>query len=98
VLIVDETGFLKKGNKSAGVKRRYTGRAGKRENCQAGVFLCYGSEEGAAFIDRELYLPQEWAQDSRRRREAGVPEEVEFATKPPLARRMLERVFEEGSR
>jgi SRSO17 transposase len=57
VLIVDETGFLKKGAKSVGVARQYTGTAGKRENCQVGVFLCYSSEKGAAFIDRALYLP-----------------------------------------
>lgn len=77
VLIVDETGFLKKGNKSVGVKRQYTGTAGKRENSQVGVFLAYASNEGVAFVDRELYLPEEWAQDAGRRREAGVPEEVE---------------------
>ena len=64
VLIVDETGFLKKGEKSVGVARQYTGTAGKRENCQVGVFLCYASEEGAAFIDRALYLPREWTEDS----------------------------------
>jgi SRSO17 transposase len=94
VLIVDETGFLKKGTKSVGVKRQYTGTAGKRENCQVGVFLCYASEKGAAFIDRELYLPEEWANDQPRRREAGVPDEVEFATKPELARKMLQRAFD----
>ncbi len=96
VLIVDETGFLKKGTKSVGVKRQYTGTAGKRENCQVGVFLCYASPKGAAFIDRELYLPQEWAEDRERRYEAGVPEKVDFATKPQLARRMLERAFSAG--
>jgi len=93
ILIVDETGFLKKGTESVGVKRQYTGTAGKRENCQIGVFLCYASEKGAAFIDRELYLPQEWAEDEKRREKAGVPEGVQFATKPTLARRMLERAF-----
>ena len=96
VLAVDETGFLKKGTKSVGVKRQYTGTAGKKENCQVGVFLCYASEKGAAFIDRELYLPEEWTNDQPRRREAGVPEEVEFATKPLLARKMLKRAFEGG--
>jgi SRSO17 transposase len=94
VLIVDETGFLKKGNKSVGVARQYTGTAGKRENCQIGVFLCYASEEGAAFIDRALYLPQEWAKDAARREEAGVPQEVRFATKGELAKEMLRRALE----
>lgn len=96
VLIVDETGFLKKGDKSVGVKRQYTGTAGKRENCQVGVFLAYASGKGAAFVDRELYLPEEWAEDTERRREAGVPEEVEFASKPALARRMLQRTLDSG--
>jgi SRSO17 transposase len=96
VLIVDETGFLKKGNKSVGVARQYTGTAGNRENCQVGVFLCYASEEGAAFIDRALYLPREWTEDSARREEAGVPEEVRFATKGKLATEMLRRAFEAG--
>jgi SRSO17 transposase len=97
VLIVDETGFLKKGTKSVGVARQYTGTAGKRENSQVGVFLCYSSKKGAAFIDRALYLPQEeWAQDFARREEAGVPEEVRFATKGKLAKEMLKRAFEAG--
>src|SRR3712207_6570280 len=67
VLIVDETGFLKKGEKSVGVARQYTGTAGKKENCQIGVFLAYASEKGAAFIDRALYLPREWADEPARR-------------------------------
>jgi SRSO17 transposase len=97
VLIVDETGFLKKGEKSVGVARQYTGTAGKKENCQVGVFLCYASEKGAAFIDRALYLPhEEWAEDAARRKEAGVPEEVRFATKGELAKEMLRRAFEAG--
>ena len=96
VLIVDETGFLKKGNKSVGVARQYTGTAGKRENSQVGVFLCYASEEGAAFVDRALYLPREWAEDPARRAEAGVPEEVGFRTKGELAKEMLHRAFEAG--
>ena len=96
LLIVDETGFLKKGEKSVGVARQYTGTAGKRENCQVGVFLCYSSEKGAAFIDRALYLPREWAEDSARREEGGVPEEVRFATKGELAKEMLKRAFEAG--
>jgi SRSO17 transposase len=96
VLIVDETGFLKKGEKSVGVGRRYTGTAGKRENCQIGVFLAYATEKGSAFVDRELYLPQEWAYDPERRSEAGVPEDVRFATKRRLARIMLGRAFDAG--
>jgi len=94
VLIVDETGFLKKGAKSVGVKRQYSGTAGRIENCQIGVFLCYSSSHGAAFIDRALYLPKEWAADPERRSEAGVPEEPDFVTKPELARQMLGRAFE----
>lgn len=93
VLIVDETGFLKKGTKSVGVQRQYSGTAGRIENCQIGVFLGYASSRGRAFLDRELYLPQEWARDPARRQEAGVPADVTFATKPELARQMLERAF-----
>lgn len=93
VLIVDETGFLKKGTKSVGVQRQYSGTAGRIENCQIGVFLGYASAKGRAFLDRELYLPHAWALDSERRREAGVPHEVAFATKPALAKRMLARAF-----
>ena len=96
VAIVDETGFLKKGTKSVGVQRQYSGTAGRVENCQVGVFLGYASAKGRAFLDRELYLPEAWAMDAARRREAGVPEEVAFATKPELARRMLERAFAAG--
>jgi len=96
VLIVDETGFIKKGTKSVGVQRQYSGTAGKRENCQIGVFLSYASPKGRTFLDRELYLPQEWADDQPRRREAGIPETVTFATKPELARQMLERAFTAG--
>jgi len=93
VLIIDETGFLKKGVKSAGVQRQYSGTAGRRENCQIGVFLGYASAKGRTFLDRELYLPKEWADDAERRREAGVPDAVTFATKPALARQMLQRAF-----
>ena len=96
VLVVDETGFLKQGKKSVGVKRQYSGTAGKVENCQIGVFLAYGSRYGAAFLDRELYLPQEWAADWERRREAGVPEEVVFRTKAQLAQGMIERAIGSG--
>jgi SRSO17 transposase len=97
VLVVDETGFLKKGTKSVGVQRQYSGTAGRIENCQIGVFLAYTSPSGRAFLDRELYLPEGWAADWARRQEAGVPEEVEFATKPALARRMLERALDAGA-
>lgn len=93
VLVVDETGFLKKGAKSAGVQRQYSGTAGRVENCQIGVFLAYASPCGRAFLDRELYLPQGWADDPDRRRAAGVPAAVTFQTKPQLARRMLARAF-----
>jgi SRSO17 transposase len=96
VLVVDETGFLKKGTKSAGVQRQYSGTAGRIENCQVGVFLAYASGKGRALVDRELYLPKEWASDSDRRAEAHVPERVGFATKPQLARAMLARALEAG--
>ena len=96
VLVVDETGFLKKGNKSAGVQRQYSGTAGRIENCQIGVFLPYASAKGRTLLDRELYLPQVWTEDRERRREAGVPEDVGFQTKPQLAQRMLERALESG--
>ena len=96
VLVVDETGFLKKGNKSVGVQRQYSGTAGRIENCQIGVFLAYASASGRTLLDRELYLPQVWADDRERRREAGVPEEVAFRTKPQLAQGMLERAVESG--
>ena len=96
VLVVDETGFLKQGRKSVGVKRQYSGTAGKVENCQVGVFLAYGSRHGAAFLDRELYLPQEWAADWARRQEAGVPEGVVFRTKAQLAQEMISRAVAAG--
>jgi hypothetical protein len=96
VLVVDETGFLKKGAKSVGVKRQYSGTAGRVENCQVGVFLAYASERGRAFLDRELYLPEEWAADPARRTEAGVPAQASFATKGQLARAMLGRAFAAG--
>ena len=96
VLVIDETGFLKKGTKSVGVKRQYTGTAGKRENCQVGVFLAYAAPRGRTFLDRDLYLPKEWATDLPRRHEAGIPDEVVFQTKPQLARQMLERALTAG--
>jgi SRSO17 transposase len=96
VLLVDETGFLKKGTKSAGVQRQYSGTAGRTENCQIGVFLAYESAAGRAFLDRELYLPEDWIADQARCREAGIPEEAGFATKPALAMRMLDRALAAG--
>jgi SRSO17 transposase len=97
VLIVDETGFLKKGNKSCGVARQYTGTAGDTVNAQVGVSLAYASDRGAAFIDRALYLPREWAKDQDRRGEAGVPTATRFATKIALAQRMLALAFAAGA-
>jgi SRSO17 transposase len=96
VLVVDETGFLKKGTKSAGVQRQYSGTAGRIENCQVGVFLAYASGKGRALVDRELYLPKEWASDPTRRVEAHVPERVGFQTKPQLAQQMLARALDAG--
>ena len=96
VLVVDETGFLKKGTTSVGVQRQYSGTAGKVDNCQLGVFLAYASAKGRAFIDRELYLPRCWSEDPARCRAARVPSEVGFRTKPQLARVMLERVLDAG--
>lgn len=93
VVVADETGFLKKGTKSAGVQRQYSGTAGRIENCQLGVFLTYVSPRGRALIDRELYLPASWTDDRDRCAEAGIGEDVEFATKPVLAQRMLERLM-----
>jgi SRSO17 transposase len=96
VLVVDETGFLKKGTKSVGVARQYSGTAGRIENCQVGVFLGYSTPRGHVLLDRRLYLPKEWAEDAGRRAEAGVPESVRFSTKVALARRMVEGALEAG--
>lgn len=96
VLVVDETGFLKKGTKSCGVARQYSGTAGRIENCQVGVFLGYATKHGRALLDRALYLPKEWAGDAGRRSEAGVPKAVRFATKLVLARGMVERAVASG--
>jgi SRSO17 transposase len=96
VLVVDETGFVKKGTKSCGVARQYSGTAGRIENCQVGVFLGYASPKGRAGIDRALYLPRAWADDRARREAAGVPEAVAFRTKPQLALAMLERALDAG--
>jgi len=96
VLIVDETGFIKKGTRSAGVQRQYSGTAGRVENCQLGVFLAYAAPEGRALVDRELYLPKSWTDDSGRCREAGVPGDVQFSSKTELARAMLGRALDAG--
>ena len=82
VLILDETGFVKKGRHSVGVARQYSGTAGRIENCQIGVFLSYAGPKGHALIDRRLYLPKDWIEDAERRKTAGVPDDVQFATKP----------------
>ena len=96
VLVVDETGFLKKGTHSAGVARQYSGTAGQIDNCQIGVFLAYASHKGHALIDRALYLPQAWCADAQRRAEVAIPEAVVFVTKPVLARQMIERALDAG--
>jgi SRSO17 transposase len=96
VLVLDETGFLKKGEHSAGVARQYSGTAGKVENCQIGVFLGYASALGHTLLDRELYVPKEWTDDRARCRQAGIPHDRGFATKPQLARQMLARTFAAG--
>jgi len=96
VLIVDETGFLKKGEQSAGVQRQYSGTAGKVENCQVGVFLAYSTARGRTFLDRALYLPRAWTAQAKRCQAAGIPPTVVFATKPRRARQMLERAFDAG--
>jgi SRSO17 transposase len=96
VLVLDETGFLKKGTKSAGVARQYSGTAGRIENCQIGVFLGDAGRYGQALIDRALYLPADWAKNTERRREARIPEVIGFATKPKLGLAMLERARQAG--
>lgn len=96
VLIVDDTGFIKKGTRSAGVQRQYSGTAGRTENCQIGTFLAYASTRGHALVDRELYLPESWASDRDRCRGAGVPDDVAFATKPRQAMAMLDRALRAG--
>src|SRR5664279_5310982 len=96
VLIIDETGFLKKGTRSAGVARQYSGTAGRIENCQIGVFLTYATAAGRTFLDRELYLPKAWTEDRVRCAAAGIGADVEFATKPELAMSMLQRAHDNG--
>ena len=95
-LVLDETGFVKKGDRSVGVQRQYTGTAGKHENCQVAVFLAYAAPGGVALVDRELYLPKSWTDDRVRCRVAGVPDEVAFKTKPQLGQAMLERALSAG--
>jgi SRSO17 transposase len=94
--VIDESGFVKKGRCSAGVKRQYCGRVGKIENCQVGVYLGYIAPHGHALLDRELYLPEEWCADAERRTKAKIPEHVTFQTKPQLALQMLKRAWAEG--
>jgi SRSO17 transposase len=96
VLVIDETGFLKKGRHSAGVARQYSGTAGRIENCQIGVFLAYASQHGHVLLDRELYLPKEWTDDRDRCQQAGVPEDRRLTTKPQLAQQMLARALAAG--
>ncbi|WP_345960683.1 IS701 family transposase, partial [Tistrella mobilis] len=97
VLVVDETGFVKKGTQSVGVARQYSGTAGRIENSQIGVFLSYASRYGHALIDRRLYLPKSWSEDMDRRRKASVPDEVAFATKPAMARDMITTALDAGT-
>lgn len=96
VLVVDETGFLKKGTHSVGVARQYSGTAGRVENCQVGVFLAYASHLGQALIDRRLYLPEAWASEAARRRRVQVPETVPFATKPQIACDLISAALDAG--
>lgn len=96
MLVIDETGFLKKGTKSVGVQRQSSGTAGRIENCQLGVFLTYTTQAGHSLLDRELSLPKSWTTDPQRCREADVPASVRFATKPTLAARMLWRTLDGG--
>lgn len=97
VLVIDETGFLKKGTHSVGVARQYSGTAGRIENSQIGVFAAYASRYGHALVDRRLYLPKSWTNDPERCARAHVPESVEFATKPAMAREMIVRLLDEGT-
>jgi SRSO17 transposase len=94
VLVVDESGFLKKGTQSAGVQRQYSGTAGRTENCQIGVFLVYATPQGHTYLDRDLYLPKSWTDDRARCRAAGIPDAVGFQTKPQLAQQQLQRAVD----
>lgn len=98
ILAIDETGFIKQGEHSAGVQVQYCGLTGRLENCQVGVFLAYVSPHGHTLIDRRLYLPQSWASDQDKRKKTGVPETIKFATKPQLAKQMLQSAFASGLR
>jgi SRSO17 transposase len=97
VLVVDETGDVKKGAASAGVQRQYSGTAGRVENCQVAVWLTYAGRGGHTLIDRELYLPESWTADPGRCAAAGIPEDTAFATKPDLALRMIARALDAGA-
>jgi SRSO17 transposase len=96
VLVIDETGFLKQGQRSCGVGRQYTGSAGKITNCQIGVFAAYVSDKGCAFIDGQLYLPKDWTNKPERRAAAHVPDAIGFVTKPEIAAQMIERALAAG--
>jgi hypothetical protein len=97
ILAVDDTGFLKKGTHSVGVARQYSGTAGRIENCQVGVFLGYASRFGQALIDRQLYLPEDWAKDTERRAKAHVPEDVAFHRKTEIARMLIAAALDAGA-
>ena len=96
VMVMDDTGFIKQGEKSCGVQRQYTGTAEKICNCQIGVFLTYASTKGHTPIDRRLYIPKEWLEDKKRRDEAGIPKELKFQTKPEMALEMLKEATTAG--
>ncbi|WP_375373351.1 IS701 family transposase, partial [Streptomyces sp. KAI-26] len=96
VLIIDDTGFVKKGTTSAGVGRQYTGTSGKIDNCQIGVFAAYATSRGRALVDRELYLPKAWTSDRERCRAAKIPDERQFATKGELAKVIVTRSLAAG--
>jgi SRSO17 transposase len=98
ILAIDETGFLKKGKQSAGVARQYSGTAGRIENCQIGVFLSYAIKEELILVDRKLYIPKEWFEDKKLCEQAGVPQEVNFKTKPQLAKMMVQQALSQGIR
>lgn len=96
VLVLDETGFLKKGSHSAGVARQCSGTAGRIENCQIGVFLGYASPKGHALIDRRLYLPKDWIEDAERRKAANIPDDLTFATKPKIGIAIVAAALDAG--
>jgi SRSO17 transposase len=95
--VLDESGFVKKGTKSVGVKRQYCGRVGKKENCQVGVFWVGVTPTGSALLEHQLYLPKEWVMDAKRRKQAGVPKEITFQTKPQIGIALLRRLREQDS-